>query len=309
MATFTAEEPVISVIMPVYNAAKFLRQSIDSVLSQTFKDFEFLIFNDASTDDSLVIIKSYTDPRIKLITSEVNTGYLPHLNHGFKIARGKYIARMDADDISHPERFQQQFDYLEQNTNVQIAGSFITLFSDEKETIKTIKYPVLPKYIKWHAIKGTPLAHPAVMLKTECIAQLNYFYDHHYYPAEDYDLWTRLLLKNYNIANIPAVLLKYRAHQHQTSEVKSELQQSNAAVIKKKYISGLFKVKSSKKIEKIYLFFNRPSLLTFRKFYSIAAYITGKAIITPGVDKKSLLLYIQDTVRKKAIKSFKKRQS
>ena len=100
--------PTVSVIMPVYNAEEFVGEAIQSILDQTYSDFEFLIYNDASTDQSLEIIQSFTDPRIKLIDSKINTGYLKHLNEGIKLAKGKYIARMDADDIALPERIENR---------------------------------------------------------------------------------------------------------------------------------------------------------------------------------------------------------
>src|SRR3569833_3127261 len=115
--------------MPVYNAGKYLKQSIESILNQTVADFEFLIFNDASTDDSLNIIKSYSDERIRVINSPINTGYVKHLNHGFQIARGTYFARMDADDISVPTRFEEQLTFLNLNPNIDIVGSYISVFN------------------------------------------------------------------------------------------------------------------------------------------------------------------------------------
>ncbi|HWB24567.1 MAG TPA: glycosyltransferase [Chitinophagaceae bacterium] len=294
--------------MPVYNAGNYLRASIESILGQSQGDFEFLIFNDASTDNSLDIIKSYNDSRIKIIDSPVNTGYLKHLNHGLQLARGKYIARMDADDISLPQRFEEQVKYLRQNPSVKIVGSYITVFAEQAGDIKIIKYPTLPGKIKWHAIKGTPLAHPAVMLDKKCLLQLEEFYKEEYYPSEDYEFWTRLLEKC-NIGNIPQPLLKYRSHEMQTSSVKAELQKKNAMRIKKHYIRSLFNIRSEKLAEEIYLLFNNPSLLKFAQFYCVAAFITGKALLTRGIDKKSLLLYIQKAAKTKVARVIKKHKA
>lgn len=285
--------------MPVYNAGKYLSLAIESILNQTLGDFEFLIFNDASTDDSLNIIKSYDDNRIKLINSPVNTGYVKHLNDGFRLAQGKFIARMDADDISLPTRFEQQYNYLNQNTSIDFVGSYITAFTDERD-VKVIAYYTLPGEVKWRAAVGTPLAHPAVMFRAECIKKFKLFYDESYYPSEDYELWTRVLSLSMNISNIPEPLLKYRSHQAQTSAIKDGLQKSNAMRAKKKYIATLFKI-PTKKVEKIYLFFNTPSLLSYKQLYSTGALLIIKAITTKGIDKQSLLKFIYTTVSKKSL--------
>jgi glycosyltransferase involved in cell wall biosynthesis len=116
------QEPLISVVMPVYNAAQYLREAIDSILNQTFRDFEFIIINDGSTDRSLEIIQSYNDDRIRLINQK-NTGLAKALNNGIAIAKSDFIARMDADDISIPERLTSQFSFLESNVDVVAVGS------------------------------------------------------------------------------------------------------------------------------------------------------------------------------------------
>ncbi|HSZ71252.1 MAG TPA: glycosyltransferase family 2 protein, partial [Cytophagaceae bacterium] len=124
--------PILSVIMPVYNAEKYVYEAIDSVLKQSFGDFEFLIYNDCSTDASRAIILSFKDSRIRLVDSPFNTGYVKHLNDGLLAARGEYIARMDADDISLPDRFKKQIDYLEQHKEVAVCGSFIEFIGSKQ---------------------------------------------------------------------------------------------------------------------------------------------------------------------------------
>ena len=134
------KSPQISVVMPAYNAEKYITEAIDSILFQTFKDFEFIIINDASTDSTKDIIESYKDPRIKLVNNEQNKGVAKSLNIGISVACGKYIARMDADDIALPERFQKQFDFMEQHPNIDVCGSWAKKTGNENEIINN---PVL----------------------------------------------------------------------------------------------------------------------------------------------------------------------
>jgi len=132
--------PVISVLMPVFNAEKDLRQAIDSILNQSFTDFEFLIINDGSTDDSVNIIRSFTDPRIRLIQNPQNLGLVPTLNRGLAEACGKYIARMDADDISEPERFASQIVLLEK-TPADICGGLFRIIDSEGKVTGNVSVP------------------------------------------------------------------------------------------------------------------------------------------------------------------------
>jgi len=155
--------PEVTVLMSVYNGSKYLAEAIESILHQSYTDFEFLIINDGSTDLSEKIIKSYNDRRINYIKNNENIGLTRSLNKGLCLARGKYIARMDADDISMPDRFKEQVDFMEKNENVVACGTFIELFG-----IKTgkIKYPIKDKEIREKFIFNPPLAHPTAVSYT-----------------------------------------------------------------------------------------------------------------------------------------------
>ncbi|HRI22888.1 MAG TPA: glycosyltransferase, partial [Panacibacter sp.] len=203
----------ISVIMPVYNGGTFLEESINSILAQTFTEFEFIVINDGSTDDTEKIVLGYNDERICYIKIPENKGIVFCLNHGLSLAKGVYIARMDADDIAEAARLSIQYEYLEKNKQVQIAGSYTRLFN--KNGLNKIReYPVSPNAIKSRALKEVPFAHPAVMFRSALIKNGDYYYDPAFYPAEDYELWTRLILK-YETANITVPLLRYRLHDKQ----------------------------------------------------------------------------------------------
>jgi len=214
--------PSISVILPAYNAQAYLREAIDSILNQTFTDFEFLIFNDGSTDTTQTIIDSYTDPRIIAFHSPNNKGYVHWLNEGIKQANGKYIARMDADDISMPERFQLQFDYMEKHLEIGVCGGqIITICTKE-----TIKKPLSDDEIRWWFFKGCPLTHPSVFIRKVILDKWNLTYDKKLQPAEDYDMWWRMA-QVCQLANLDITLLQYRYHAQQESTANSEIQQKN----------------------------------------------------------------------------------
>lgn len=213
--------PKISVLMPVYNCELYIREAIESVLNQTFNDFEFLIVDDASTDKTVSIIKSFNDSRIKLIEKFQNLGIIDSLNYGIEIARGDYIARMDGDDICLPERFEKQVVFLDNNSDVILCGTAFQLI----ETDKIIKHPSDHEAILIKLCFGTSFCHSSIMGRKEVFLQDKY--DENFKHAEDYDLWTRLAFKG-QLANIDDVLLKYRVHENQISNTQSRVQFENS---------------------------------------------------------------------------------
>ncbi len=211
--------PKVSVIMPAYNAEKYIKEAIDSILNQTFKDFEFIIIDDGSTDGTKEIISSYQESRIKLLENDKNLGLVGSLNKGLQIARGEYIARMDADDIALPERLEKQVDFLDKNQDIVLVGSWIDSFDEESKDHFIVEFASDPIIIKWLMVTKNQLAHASVVFRKEIIEREG-GYSNKYEHAEDYELWSRLL-KNYKIANIPEVLLKHRIHGESVS-VKRE---------------------------------------------------------------------------------------
>ncbi len=200
--------PLISVVMSVYNSEKYLSEAIESILNQTYTNFEFIIVNDGSTDSSFDIIQKYAknDERIVLISRE-NKGLPFSLNEGIKKARGKYIARMDADDISLPTRFEEQVKFMENEPNVGVCGSCIKIFANGCK--KKWRVPITDDECKMSLLVGSCFAHPAVMIRKSVLEDNQIFYDENLYTAQDYALWISLsgLTK---FANIPKVLLHYR---------------------------------------------------------------------------------------------------
>lgn len=221
------KNPKITVLMPVYNCELYIKQAIDSILNQTFLDFEFIIIDDASTDETLSIIKSYHDSRIKLIEKPLNTGYTNSLNYGLSIAKGEYIARMDGDDISFPERFEKQIDFLDKNPDVVVCGSFFKVIGTDKV------YAVCENHeeIKLAMLQDCPMGHPTVMMRKKIFREYDLVYDRSKEPAEDYDLWTRLLFCG-KLHNLQEVLLNYRMHNSQVSTKRNNEQRQAAIEIK-----------------------------------------------------------------------------
>ncbi|KRD07467.1 hypothetical protein ASE21_18450 [Flavobacterium sp. Root901] len=206
--------PKVSVILPVYNCEKYIRESIESVLNQTFEDFELLIIDDCSTDSTVAIIENFDDSRINLIRKEKNTGLIYSLNYAVSIAKGEYIARMDGDDICLPQRFEKQLKFLEQNPNIILCGSAIQIINEN--TI--LRHPLFHEEIIIKLCFTTSFCHPSVMGKTAVFKEN--LYDIKYKHAEDYDLWTRLAFKG-ELANLEEVLLLYRSHEEQVSQANN----------------------------------------------------------------------------------------
>lgn len=220
--------PKISVLMSVYNGEKYLREAIVSILNQTFGDFEFIIINDASTDSSGLIIDSYLDARIKCINNEINLGLTKSLNKGIDTAKGEYIARMDADDLSHPERFAKQLYFLHKNSDVTICG---TQINELGKMDQVSNFPLTHNEIKVELLSTNPLAHPTVIWRKKDFDDNGFKYDEAYRTSQDYELWSRVLYK-LKAANLKENLLQYRVHNKQVSVNQANYQTDNAIKIK-----------------------------------------------------------------------------
>ena len=219
--------PTLSVLMPVFNAERYLRAAIESILNQTFADFEFIILNDGSTDGSKEIILSYPDPRIRYVENEKNLGLIQTLNKGVGLCKGKYIARMDADDISMPDRLKRQYRFMEKHPNVGVCGTWAKVIDATNTVQGKIVNQTYPSFVSIHLLFSVPLVHPSCLMRTAILQQ------HPYHPApaaEDYNLWCRLNGVT-RIANIPAFLLYYRWHESNVSKEQNQVQEKNTIQI------------------------------------------------------------------------------
>ena len=216
--------PLVSVLMPVYNCELYIESAVNSILSQTYSNFEFFIIDDASTDNTINILNNFKDPRIRLIKKTKNSGYTKNLNDALSLVKGKYIARMDGDDISLPERFEKQIAVLENNKNVIVCGTNFKLLGTE--TI--IKNPEKDEEIKLHLVKESCIGHPTVIIRAKVMQQNHINYNSSMEPAEDYDLWVRLV-KYGDFFNIQEPLFLYRIHENQVSSLRKEKQRNSAS--------------------------------------------------------------------------------
>ncbi len=218
-----SQSPILSVILPVYNCEKFVSEAVQSVLNQTFSDFELLIIDDCSTDATVSIIQSFSDDRINLICKKKNSGYTDSLNYAISIAKGNYIARMDGDDVCLPSRFQKQIKIMNADEEVILCGTAVQII--DSDTI--LKHPINHDYIKLKLCFSNAFFHPTVMFRKEVFNTFQY--NKNFEPAEDYDLWTQLVFKG-KVINIDEVLLKYRVHANQISNYKNEIQVNSAKI-------------------------------------------------------------------------------
>ena len=212
----------LSVLMTVFNGAATVEEAVGSVLGQTFSDFEFLIVDNASTDDTLQKISRLSDPRIRVIANTQNEGQTKALNRGIREAQGEFGARMDADDVSHPDRFETQINVFDSHPNLGILGSWHDEISETGKYLKTMKYPTDPLEIKCHLLSDGNLtkrclAHPTVMFRTAVLRAAG-GYNESIRFAQDYDLWTRLI-GTVEMSNVGRPLLKYRSSQKSASNV------------------------------------------------------------------------------------------
>lgn len=207
------KQPRVTVLMPVFNGAQYLRAAMESILTQTFSDFEFLLMNDGSSDSSVTIINSYSDDRIRLVSNGANLGLIETLNRGLLLARGEYVARMDCDDISHPERLALQVAHMDRHADVAVCGTWLKAFGTQ-HFVK--RYPITDGGIRAHLLFESALAHPSVMFRRELFIAERLFYDPDYVRAEDYELWTRVP-DSFRFANLNRILLFYRRHPQQVS--------------------------------------------------------------------------------------------
>jgi glycosyltransferase involved in cell wall biosynthesis len=234
-------DPKISVVMPVYNGEAYLQEAIDSVLQQTFREFEFIIINDGSTDGTAAILARYEkiDHRITVLQQE-NRGLISALNRGCRLASAKYIARMDADDVCLPERFARQWKYIEGHPQIGIVGTWIR---NIKNGVVATDWcpPTNSKLLKWTHFFGVCVSHPTVLMRTEVIKRLD-FYRHGTVHVEDVDLWLRASYVT-EFGNIPEVLLKYRESSGSVTNVHGRLARESHVQLLASFIGQFLNVK------------------------------------------------------------------
>lgn len=201
--------PEITVLMPAHNAAAFVRESAGSILAQTFPDFELLVVDDASTDDTVAILESLGDPRVRVIRSRERLRFSGALNTGLELARGSLVARMDADDIALPDRLARQREFLQAHPEVGMCGGLTTAFG--MRAGPAFRPPLTYEDIQAQMLFDCPFIHPTVMLRRALIERHQLRYDPEFCPADDYELWSRAV-RLFPVVVLDRVVLHYRVH-------------------------------------------------------------------------------------------------
>lgn len=238
--------PAVSVLLPVHNAESYLRESLDSILAQTFQDFEVIAIDDGSTDDTVAILTNYAarDSRVRVVSRE-RRGLVATLNEGIELARGKWIARMDADDVALPERFAKQIEQLER-TQADFCGGAVKCFGEWKAIWR---YPTSHEACEVRLLFDVPFAHPAVVGRADAFKAL--FYSDEFPQAQDYDLWQRAWAAGYQFTNTPEIVLRYRVHGQQVSAQRQERQREGADRVRRRHWQALLPSMDGGEIERI----------------------------------------------------------
>lgn len=229
----------VSILLPVYNAESTIRETIDSILNQTYTDFDVVIINDGSSDNSEQTILEYKDERIHYYKNESNRGLIYTLNRGIELCKGEYIARIDADDIMLPTRLEEQIKFMEEHPAIIASGSaVIKFFPNGKQKIYTP--PLKPETIKYKILLGSPIPHPSAIIRREILLKHNIKYDTNYIHAEDYKFWYDLS-KIGLLANVQKPLLMYRCSTEQVSQKYEDIQNQTSCKVKELILRDFLK--------------------------------------------------------------------
>ncbi len=226
-----ADAPEVTVVMPVFNAGEYLPAAIESILQQTHTNFELILVNDASTDNSANIVTSYRDPRVITIRNERNLGPAQSRNKAIEIARGAYIALMDADDLSDRRRLASQVSFLKANPGIALVATWGKVIDESAKTVKQVRLPMNPFLLRWRLLLNNQLIHSSVMLPLRTMKHFG-GYNCAFQPSEDYELYSRIIM-DYQIGLIPEFLVMWRCHTNSLGargSVQQELAANHIAV-------------------------------------------------------------------------------
>lgn len=243
-----AMNPRVTVLMAVYNGEQYLREALDSILLQTFTDFELLLIDDGSYDGTADILEEYRtrDQRVRIERNESNIGLTRSLNKGIDLSRGEYIARMDCDDISIPQRLEKQVAFLDADRRIGVCGSWAVLAGEMDGIV--LKFPTDPDVIHSYLLFDNVIVHPSVMIRKQLLEVNGLKYNENYAQSQDYDLWVRCAERMF-LANIPEVLLRLRKHTAQLSHTHAHGQNSTAWDVRKYQVERLGIVPDAEELE------------------------------------------------------------
>ena len=237
-------QPLVSIVMAAFNEGNFIGEAIDSVLNQTYSNFEFIIVNDGSTDNTDKIILSFSDTRIKYIKNQRNLKLIASLNKGLTIAEGKYIARFDADDICFSNRLEKQVSFMESNPEIGLSGAQQKIFGNNEGVMS---YPLNHEDIMLKLFITSSFGNNTVIFRKEIMEKYKLYFPEGYYHAEDYKSWTNWI-KYTQVANINDYLVKYRSHSSSISVTNRKLQRETRNRIRIEYLIETFQLENNQQI-------------------------------------------------------------
>jgi GT2 family glycosyltransferase len=224
----TASAPAVTVLMPAYNAAAHLKEALESIFRQTFSDFELVVVEDGSTDDTPTILRACGDSRLSVLANERNLGVISSLNRGLEAATGEFVARMDADDVALPKRLERQVNFLRNSPQIGLCGTWFETFGGAHSAV--VRPPTDPDDMAATLFYESPLGHPTVMFRRKLFEEHGLRYSHDCLHAEDFDLWTKVARVT-KLANIPEVHLRYRWHDKQITNLSKARQRESVRSI------------------------------------------------------------------------------
>lgn len=230
--------PLVTVLMPVYNAEKYLAEAIESILNQTFRDFEFLIINDGSTDRSDEVIQSYKDSRIRVLNLKQNGGLVKALNIGLSEIHSEYIVRADADDISLPNRIETQVNFMQQNDNIGVCGSWFDTINETETQKDGVRYLSSDEDIRLKHLYQIHISHGTAIIRNSVLKENSIYYSSFFDHAEDYDIFDRIGIVS-QLANIQQVLYVVRLHDSNVSKTFGHVQKDNSLGVKRRIFKRL----------------------------------------------------------------------
>ncbi|MCL1955862.1 MAG: glycosyltransferase [Fibromonadales bacterium] len=313
------DKPFVSVIMPVRNCKRFVANAVNSILSQTYANFEFIIINDGSTDETPQILEGYNDSRIQIIKNSKNLGISESLNLGISHSKGELIARMDADDFSLPGRLEAQVKFMQEHPEVGVLGTQISIMNFTGKIMDISNYPAKSEDILYFFPVGCPVAHPTVMVRKNILAEYPYSTTALY--GEDYELWSRLIHVT-KFANLEKIFLNYRVWKGQVSSAKKNLQHLNSLKISSDFLKNLGVAEPiQRKAEILYLSSIKPKISeinsTFIEIHNLEEKLLGKKISPPYnvidrfvscIFKVSKLMFIKNVIFSQYLKANKSRR-
>lgn len=264
------ENPKITVLLPVYNAGAYVQATVKSLLEQTFREFELLIIDDGSLDDTVSQIKKFDDPRIRFITNDGNLGVASTLNRGIETAKAPYVARMDSDDICHPHRLEMQFRFMEENSEVGVLGTWIRYFGKQLPVVE--KVPCDSDVIRSYLLFDNPIFHPSAMLRKPLLDKYGLRYDGTFNRSEDFHLWIRAA-NHFPLANLPYPLLRYRCHETSITNQAAAIMKLQVLELLKKGLDALGVALSNEQLQFHYAVSKGEQLVSLAKLQDAESWL------------------------------------